>query len=162
MFLVTSRVRAEIRSVLSSCKRVSDEYAKSQNASLGFEYSFLIFFDNAFVKNSLQEPIRSIAVLPFINLSDDSELDFLCDGLADDISIVLTHVGNLRVPARTSSFSFKGKDVDIREIGKQLDVETVFEGSIGLYQLITLYDRKIIAFVPCDKGATFRFMNSSG
>jgi len=75
--------------------------------------------------------IASIAVLPFLNMSADPEQDFLCDGLADDLITALTHIQNLRVPARTSSFAFKGKDTDIREIGASLDVEAVLEGSIS-------------------------------
>ncbi len=72
----------------------------------------------------------SIAVLPFTNLSADKEQEFFCDGMAEEIINALTHVEGLRVVARTSAFSFRGKQTDIREIGKKLNVETLLEGSV--------------------------------
>ena len=72
----------------------------------------------------------SVAVLPFTNLSTDKEQEYFCDGMAEEIISALTYVENLRVVARTSSFSFKGKDFDIREIGRRLNVETLLEGSV--------------------------------
>jgi len=72
----------------------------------------------------------SIAVLPFNNLSADEEQEYFCDGLAETILNALTYVEGLRVKARTSSFAFKDKEVSIREIGRQLDVETILEGSV--------------------------------
>lgn len=73
---------------------------------------------------------ESIAVLPFANLSDSSEFDFFADGLAEELLNALAGVDSLRVAARTSSFAFKGRDVDIRTIGDSLGVETVLEGSV--------------------------------
>ncbi len=72
----------------------------------------------------------SIAVLPFVDLSPQEDQAYFCDGLADELINRLSKIGSLRVPARTSVFSFKGKELDIREIGKNLDVETVLEGSV--------------------------------
>ncbi|NIM98205.1 MAG: protein kinase [candidate division Zixibacteria bacterium] len=72
----------------------------------------------------------SIAVLPFTNLSADPEQEYFCDGMAEEIINALTHVEGLRVVARTSAFSFRGKEVDIREIGHKLNVETLLEGSV--------------------------------
>jgi len=72
----------------------------------------------------------SIAVLPFANLSADPEQEYFCDGMAEEIINALTHVEGLRVVARTSCFAFKGKQADIREIGRQLNVGTVLEGSV--------------------------------
>ncbi|MCJ7457677.1 MAG: protein kinase, partial [candidate division Zixibacteria bacterium] len=72
----------------------------------------------------------SIAVLPFTNLSADKEQEYFCDGMAEEIINALTQVEGLRVVARTSAFSFKGKDIDIREIGRKLSVETLLEGSV--------------------------------
>ncbi len=73
---------------------------------------------------------KSIAVLPFTNMSADPEQDYFCDGLAEELINALTHIRDLRVVARTSAFSFKGKDVDIGEIGKKLKVDKVLEGSV--------------------------------
>jgi serine/threonine-protein kinase len=72
----------------------------------------------------------SIAVLPFATLSADPEQDYFCDGMAEEIINALTQVEDLRVVARTSSFAFKGKHEDVREIGRKLNVETVLEGSV--------------------------------
>jgi serine/threonine-protein kinase len=79
---------------------------------------------------SPERPPPSIAVLPFATLSADPEQDYFCDGMAEEIINALTHVEGLRVVARTSSFAFKGKHQDVREIGRKLDVETVLEGSV--------------------------------
>lgn len=73
---------------------------------------------------------KSIAVLPFVNMSSDIENEYFCDGITEEIINALTKVKGLKVIARTSSFAFKGKDIDIREIGKQLSVNTILEGSI--------------------------------
>ncbi len=75
-------------------------------------------------------PPRSIAVLPFVDLSRDRDQEYLGDGLAEEILNVLGRVEGLRVAARTSSFAFKGRNVDVREIGRQLGVEAVLEGSV--------------------------------
>jgi serine/threonine protein kinase/Tfp pilus assembly protein PilF len=74
--------------------------------------------------------IRSLAVLPFANLSADKENEYFGDGLAEEIINALTRLPGLRVIARTSSFSFRGKEVDIRKIGADLNVENILEGSV--------------------------------
>jgi len=73
---------------------------------------------------------KSIAVLPFVNMSNDIANDYFCDGITEEIINALTTVNGLKVIARTSSFAFKGKDIDIRKIGKQLGVNTILEGSV--------------------------------
>jgi len=73
---------------------------------------------------------NSIAVLPFVNISNDPEQDYFCDGIAEEILNALAQLTNLRVVARTSAFSFKNKNLDVREIGKTLDVKTLLEGSV--------------------------------
>ena len=75
-------------------------------------------------------PEKSIAVLPFTNLSPEKEQEYFSDGLAEDIIDALTRVPGLRVMARTSSFAFRGKEQDVREIGARLNVETILEGSV--------------------------------
>jgi adenylate cyclase len=74
--------------------------------------------------------IRSIAVLPFADLSPQRDQEYFSDGVAEEILNTLTKVAGLRVPARTSCFAFRGTSVDAREIGKRLGVETFLEGSI--------------------------------
>jgi non-specific serine/threonine protein kinase len=75
-------------------------------------------------------PRRSIGVLPFVDLSAEKDQDYFCDGMAEEIINALTKIDGLRVAARTSSFAFKGKNEDIRTIGRKLSVETVMEGSV--------------------------------
>ena len=75
-------------------------------------------------------PIPSLAVLPFVNLSPDKENEYFSDGLAEDIIDALTRLPGLRVIARTSAFSFRGKNVDVREIGARLEVGHILEGSV--------------------------------
>ena len=73
---------------------------------------------------------RSIAVLPFANMSADPENEYFCDGMTEEIINALTHVPGLEVAARTSSFTFKGKNAEIRTIGRTLNVSKVLEGSV--------------------------------
>ena len=77
-----------------------------------------------------KEGIRSVAVLPFVDLSAERDQEYLSDGVAEEILNVLTKVGGLHVPARTSCFAFRAADVDAREIGRRLGVEALLEGSI--------------------------------
>ena len=72
----------------------------------------------------------SIAVLPFVNMSADAENEYFCDGLAEELLNALSKIEALHVAARTSAFSFKGKQTDISEIGEKLKVKTVLEGSV--------------------------------
>lgn len=73
---------------------------------------------------------KTIAVLPFVNSSSDPEEDYFSDGLTDELIGTLSRLRGLRPVARTSAFAFKGKDVDVREIGRVLNVGTVLEGSV--------------------------------
>ena len=73
---------------------------------------------------------RSIAVLPFVNMSPDPDNEYFSDGLSEELINALTHLRGLRVAARTSAFSFKGSRKSIPEIGKDLQVKTVLEGSV--------------------------------
>ncbi|MFC1614885.1 hypothetical protein ACFL5K_06270, partial [Gemmatimonadota bacterium] len=73
---------------------------------------------------------KSIAVLPFVDKSADKDQEYFCDGLAEELLNMLAKIEGLRVIARTSSFSFKGKDVDIAAVGEKLNVKTVLEGSV--------------------------------
>jgi serine/threonine protein kinase/Tfp pilus assembly protein PilF len=77
-----------------------------------------------------KEEVASIAVLPFLNLSADKENEYFSDGLAEEIINALTKVPELKVIARTSAFSFRGTDKDLRAIGQRLRVGTILEGSV--------------------------------
>jgi len=73
---------------------------------------------------------KSIVVLPFLNLSHDQDNEFLADGMTEEIINALTKVEGLKVIARTSSFAYKGKHIDVRKIGEELGVSSILEGSI--------------------------------
>ena len=73
---------------------------------------------------------NSIAVLPFVDMSPQKDQEYFCDGMTEELINRLSNIKELKVPARTSAFMFKGKAEDIREIGRKLDVQTVLEGSI--------------------------------
>jgi serine/threonine-protein kinase len=75
-------------------------------------------------------PENSIAILPFANLSADKDNEYFSDGLAEEIINALSHVPELRIAARTSSFAFRGKDVGLRQIAEQLGVANILEGSM--------------------------------
>jgi adenylate cyclase len=72
----------------------------------------------------------SIAVLPFTNLSGDPAQDYFSDGMSEELLNLLARVPGLQVASRTSAFAYKGRNVDIREVGQDLGVETVLEGSV--------------------------------
>jgi TolB-like protein len=72
----------------------------------------------------------SIAVLPFVNLSGDPEQDYFADGMVEDITTALSHIRWLFVIARNSSFTYKGRPVDVTQVGRELGVRYVLEGSV--------------------------------
>ncbi|HET6539606.1 MAG TPA: adenylate/guanylate cyclase domain-containing protein [Chryseolinea sp.] len=75
-------------------------------------------------------PLKSVAVLPFVNIGNNIDQEYFSDGMAEEIINALTHLKDLKVAGRTSSFQFKNKDVDLRELGKKLGVCTVLSGSV--------------------------------
>ncbi|GBD88971.1 transcriptional regulator HilA [bacterium BMS3Abin03] len=76
------------------------------------------------------KPVKSIAVLPFLNMSSDPDNEYFSDGITEEILNALVKVDGLQVTSRTSSFAFKNKNLDAREIGQQLSVSTLLEGSV--------------------------------
>jgi eukaryotic-like serine/threonine-protein kinase len=80
--------------------------------------------------SGLRAQRSSIAVLPFVNLSDSPESDYFSDGLAEELIGALAAVPGLQVAARSSSFHFRGAGLDIHEIGKELNVGSILEGSV--------------------------------
>ena len=97
---------------------------------LGSEFNLQVADPGVQDKLKLERSTPSIAVLPFVNISADPENEYFCDGLAEELLNALSKIEALRVAARTSAFSFKGKETDIREIGQKLNVSAVLEGSV--------------------------------
>jgi len=81
-------------------------------------------------KNNIDGDATSIAVLPFVDLSPDGDQEFFADGISEEILNVLVPIEGLKVAGRTSSFSFKGRNEDLRDIGASLNVNHVLEGSV--------------------------------
>src|SRR5205814_9619675 len=88
------------------------------------------FRGELFQASQFNPPEKSIAVVPFLDLSQAKDQEYFCDGMSEEILEALAKVEGLRVVARTSSFSFKGKSVNAREVGEKLNVENVLEGSL--------------------------------
>jgi TolB-like protein/Tfp pilus assembly protein PilF len=86
--------------------------------------------DSAMLSTALCVPRASIAVVPFANLTGDPSKEYLSDGLAEELIHVLCRIAGLKVPSRTSSFAYKGRQIDVRQIASDLGVEAVLEGSV--------------------------------
>jgi adenylate cyclase len=85
---------------------------------------------SALAESSQASEKPSIAVLPFANMSNDPEQEYFADGIVEDIITALSHIRQWRVVARNSSFVYKGRNVDIREVSRDLSVRYVLEGSV--------------------------------
>jgi TolB-like protein/class 3 adenylate cyclase/Tfp pilus assembly protein PilF len=107
-----------------SAKTSSPEQMPKSNAN---------HFDNQPRRLVKQIPEKSIAVLPFVNLSNDPEQDYFSDGMAEEIINSLSHLKDLKVAGRSSSFQFKGSKIDLQDVRERLGVRTVLEGSIRKY-----------------------------
>lgn len=79
---------------------------------------------------SISDDRQSVAVLPFVNMSDDAQNEYFSDGISEELLNVLVKIESLRVPSRTSSFTFKGSDKKLTDIGRELGVDHVLEGSV--------------------------------
>lgn len=122
-----------LKHCISELRRVFNDDARNPRviqtiAKRGYRFIAAV---NPFVAPAAPTLIRdSIVVLPFINLSPDAENEFFADGVTEEIINALAQINDLHVVARSSAFSFKGKHIDPRVIGEQLNVRTVLEGSV--------------------------------
>lgn len=82
------------------------------------------------LKGKTAEPKNKLAVLPFVNMSNDADNEYFSDGIAEELINVLSKIDGMQLTCRTSSFSFKGRNQDVREIGKALNVNKVLGGSV--------------------------------
>ena len=140
-FTETARLLRTIRSTVP--ESVERAVAKAMATDPSGRFSSTGQFGQALVSDSLHTPsqtvamplpvvsaAKSVAVLPFADMSADADNGYFTDGMAEEIINALSKVQALRVASRTSSFAFKGKNEDIGEIGKKLKVSTVLEGSV--------------------------------
>ena len=89
-----------------------------------------LFHGELFRGSAFNPPEKSIAVLPFLDLSPTKDQEYFCEGMSEEILHALAKIDGLRVVGRTSSFSFKGKSVNTSQVGKKLNVQNVLEGSL--------------------------------
>ncbi len=126
-------VRVEAAKLRSRLERYYEDYAPASRLRISVpKGGYVPRFEPEFHANT-REPsatFKSIAVLPFLNLSADPENEYFSDGLADELTSTLTRTGLMRVASRTSAFAFKGRRTGVREIGAALGVERVLEGSV--------------------------------
>jgi serine/threonine protein kinase len=122
----------EVENIISKCMQKDPKNRYSDMGNLLRDLKSIPLEDKSGSSRTetAEEKLPSIAVLPFVNMSADPENEYFSDGLSESIINVLSQLNNFKVVARTSAFSFKGKDVNIREIGKELNVENVLEGSV--------------------------------
>ena len=120
-------------------RRASDRRAPLNRLALGFGSVFLALVlgivawnmpGKLFQPQAEAEKLPTIVVLPLVDMSTQQNEQALCDGLTEELSNWLAHIPTLRVVARTSAFAFKGKNTDVREIGRQLEATHVLEGSL--------------------------------
>jgi serine/threonine-protein kinase len=119
---VAKKIHDELQNAFSQRKKAEAERKKAEAEKKAIEAS----------PAGLIGPEKSIAVLPFVNMSADKNDEYLSDGMTEELINVLAKVPGLRVPGRTSSFAFKGKNEEdiFRKVGDQLHVGTVLEGSV--------------------------------
>src|SRR5438046_2171195 len=125
----------ELMEALESCRR---KLARRIGVWVGTGVAGLVlgaaaiwlFRGELFRASQFNPPEKSIAVLPFLDLSQAKDQEYFCDGISEEILHALAKVDGLRVVARASSFSFKGTSVNARKVGEKLNVENVLEGSL--------------------------------
>jgi serine/threonine protein kinase/TPR repeat protein len=125
-------VPARVEKILETCLQKDPLNRYRDMEALLSELKIMEGMDKTQTMRSIpaKEEAPSIAVLPFVNMSADPEQEYFCDGLAEELINSLTKIKNTKVVARTSAFAFKGQTIDVREIGRRLNVEKVLEGSV--------------------------------
>jgi serine/threonine protein kinase/Tfp pilus assembly protein PilF len=145
--ILTKRFTETVKPLREVRPGVPEPVEKAINRAMSREsagrYSTVALFSQALASTTLSTPTdtqtipqpvvsaaKSVAVLPFANMSADADNEYFTDGMAEEIINALSKIQSLRVASRTSSFAFKGKNEDIGEIGRKLKVSTVLEGSV--------------------------------
>lgn len=132
--LVSEKVFDEIRNQedLSACEMGYFELKNIERAVRIFaiENKSLVVPTRDALKGKTKQPTNRIAVLPFVNMSTDPDNEYFSDGISEELLNAFTKVDGLQVTSRTSAFAFKGKNTDIRDIGIQLNVDRILEGSV--------------------------------
>jgi len=130
-----NKVPAELLHVLAHCleKNPANRFQSARDLTFSLrmiDANLFLQSSKDYVKPKSDVVAHSIAVLPFIDMSPQKDHDYFCDGLAEELINALTKIRDLRVASRTSAFQYKKHQADIREIGRQLNVETILDGSV--------------------------------
>ncbi len=132
-------VSETVRNNVSNKKAIETRFVKEETLKNVKEsvriYEVITTYNDESSESLIQEqpkktPAKSIVVLPFENMSPEKDQDYFCDGITEEIINTLAHIDSLKVIARTTSFAFKGKYLDVRNIGNELGVDTILEGSL--------------------------------
>ncbi len=118
---------------VSALRKILGQEAIATIPGRGYRFTVTLTASNAPLKTLLapiDENVPSIAVLPFVNMSDDAANEYFADGIAEELINVLSKIRGLRVASHTSAFSFKGGKVDIPTVAQKLNVATILEGSV--------------------------------
>src|SRR3989441_1098124 len=118
---------------VSALRKILGQEAIATIPGRGYRFTVTLTGSNAPLKTLLapiDENVPSIAVLPFVNMSDDAANEYFADGIAEELINVLSKIRGLRVASHTSAFSFKGGKVDIPTVAQKLNVATILEGSV--------------------------------
>jgi TolB-like protein/Tfp pilus assembly protein PilF len=118
---------------VSALRKILGQEAIATIPGRGYRFTVTLTGSNAPLKTLLapiDQNLPSIAVLPFVNMSDDAANEYFADGIAEELINVLSKIRGLRVASHTSAFSFKGSKVDIPTVAQKLNVATILEGSV--------------------------------
>src|SRR3989441_7921988 len=118
---------------VSALRKILGQGAIATIPGRGYRFTVTLTGSNAPLKTLLapiDQNVPSIAVLPFVNMSDDAANEYFADGIAEELLNVLSKIRGLRVASHTSAFSFKGGKVDIPTVAQKLNVATILEGSV--------------------------------
>jgi TolB-like protein/cytochrome c-type biogenesis protein CcmH/NrfG len=116
-----TRYRNQVNKVANSIKEILYSIQNPEKQVISASDEFL---------TKISPYSKSIAVLPFVNMSNDPEQEYFSDGISEEIINTLVQIEGLKVAGRTSAFSFKNKNEDLRSIGEKLNVKTILEGSV--------------------------------
>jgi len=116
-----TKYRNQVNKVANSIKEILYSIQNPEKQNISASYEFLTMAGPS---------SKSIAVLPFVNMSNDPQQEYFSDGISEEIINTLVQIEGLKVAGRTSAFSFKNKNEDLRSIGEKLNVSTILEGSV--------------------------------
>jgi eukaryotic-like serine/threonine-protein kinase len=139
MLAIEAAARPGTGELAAQLQRCADQVTGMRRTHVALAIAFILILGAAavwsfrgelFRASRFNAPEKSIAVLPFLDLSQAKDQEYFCDGISEELLHALAKVDALRVVGRASSFSFKGKNMSVSEVGRKLNVENILEGSL--------------------------------